>query len=527
MAKRGKYLCMVLASLFAFSAIFISVGMQDAKAQSLEDALKRIEALEARSTGNVSAPNISGIKIGLEIRTRFEQQVQFPIDTGATAAANRTTTDGVYTLTTPANSTKGTGDSHVGVREDNEYVVQRVRLSFDADVNKNVRAYVRVADNRVFGGWQSTTGGANATNADNEIDLNEGYVDLRNLGDLSPILENINARIGRWQMFYGDHRLIGHLGWTNQGRSWDGARIRWDNKKGSWIDLFATSVQEDSTGAVSGNAPSRSTNLDELFWGVYSHFQNPFGVEGILAEPYVIVRDRARDVKDSLAGEDRWTGGVRIVGDKIPSLPGVDFKAEQAWQWGETKAGSSHASETIQAFAGAWGAGYTCSNVPWSPRIGYQYAIASGDDRPGAGSAKTFDQLYPTGHARLGYIDLHGWMNIRAHKIEFSAKPSKKLVLKTDLWFFEADEEVDNWYSVAGGTNRIGGDNFIHVDGRTGSIDDEYGQELDLTANYKLFENFGVVAGYSHYFTGDFMEDTNNGLDRDADWFYLQTTLKF
>lgn len=58
-------------------------------------------------------------------------------------------------------------------------------------------------------------------------------------------------------------------------------------------------------------------------------------------------------------------------------------------------------------------------------------------------------------------------------------------------------------------------------------VDDEYGQEIDITAKYKLFKNFEVVAGYSHYFVGDFFEDTNNGRDVGTVWFYLQTTMKF
>ena len=58
-------------------------------------------------------------------------------------------------------------------------------------------------------------------------------------------------------------------------------------------------------------------------------------------------------------------------------------------------------------------------------------------------------------------------------------------------------------------------------------MDDELGQEIDVTLKYKMFENFGVVAGYSHFFSGDFIEDTGAGNDRGVDWFYLQTTVKF
>ncbi|ODS30979.1 MAG: hypothetical protein SCARUB_03902 [Candidatus Scalindua rubra] len=116
-------------------------------------------------------------------------------------------------------------------------------------------------------------------------------------------------------------------------------------------------------------------------------------------------------------------------------------------------------------------------------------------------------------------------MNIQANKIMFSAKPSKKLLLKADLWFFEADERLDAWYTV-------GGD--VRVGSAGASTDDDYGQELDITAKYKLFKNFGVVAGYSHYFVDDFIEDFANGgiggtlnRDSDTDWAYLMTTMKF
>jgi hypothetical protein len=522
------------AVVFAISSAYALIGVQDAKAQStMGDLIQRIEALESKGGSNVTT-GAKKLKIGLAIRTRMEVKKSWKVGTGATRAARNAA--GQYILSTPNPETAHTVNdrTHSGISDTHEFTLQRVRLSFDFDVNKNVAAKMVISDNRTFGGTGSTTGTG-------ELNMTQGTVDLKNLGDISPILENISVRIGRWQMFYGDHRLIGHLNWGNTGRVWDGAKVRWDNKKGSWMELFATEVSATTTGTAPGDSVS-TTNADELFWGLYTHFKTP--MEGVIAEPYLIIRNRSHDTGES-AGEKRWTSGLRIAGKKIPSLPGFDFKAEQAWQTGVVEAigskgvtggstgetSNNRASNSISAFAGAWGAGYTFSNVGWSPRIGYQYAFASGDDAPGTGSDETFRQLYPTGHARLGYMDMHGWQNLQAHKIEFSAKPSKKLLLKADLWFFEADEEVDDWYSVGGGTTRSGGDQTTIRVGAGGSqlvtIDDEYGQELDLTVKYKLFKNFGVVAGYSHYFTGDFMEDTNNGLTRDMDWAYLMTSLKF
>lgn len=128
-----------------------------------------------------------------------------------------------------------------GRRVDNEFTLQRVRLHFDADINKNVRGFIKLQDSRTFGAEQGTAGNLGRT------DLLEGYAELRNLGDLNPILTNVGLRVGRWQASYGNDRLIGTLNWANQARAYDGGRVRWDNKKNAWIDVFAFQVQETNT----------------------------------------------------------------------------------------------------------------------------------------------------------------------------------------------------------------------------------------------------------------------------------------
>ena len=241
-------------------------------------------------------------------------------------------------------------------------------------------------------------------------------------------------------------------------------------------------------------------------------------------------QDGSESTAGAFAGEERYTLGLRIAGKKVPWLPGVDFKAEQMYQFGDTEpiAGINAGTDMdISAYAGAWGVGYTFGDVAWSPRVGYQYAVASGDEDHADGDNDTFDHLYPTGHARMGYMDFHAFQNIRAHKVEFSAKPSKKLLLKADMWWFAADKISDTQYGVVGGV-ASGGHAARLTDFKTGAqiTDREYDQELDLTVKYKLFKNFGTVLGYSHRWTDDYVEDTR-GNEADADWIYLMTVMKF
>ncbi len=479
----------VFASIFAILSACALVGMKDVKAQesaALSDLVKRIEALESKGAGgNVNAPKIRGLKIGGMIKHRFEFR----------------------------DDANGDGDA-----EDIDFTLQRIWLDFDADISEHLRGFVRLQDSRTWGEEGGTTGNLM------RVDLMEGWVDIRNLDDWSPWLKNISLKFGRWQQWYGNHRLIGHLNWANQGRGYDGIKLRWDDKQGNWLDAFAYSINEDVSGGVNGGilptAPS-ATRKDELFWGMYSHFNVP-GVEGLAAEPYLIIRNRSRDTGETgPAGEQRYTAGARITGKKISFLPGLDFTFEQAWQFGKLEPQGVRTSTDIDAFAGAWGGGYTFSNVPWTPRIGYDFVFASGDSRPGSGDAEGFSQLYPTGHARLGYIDFHGWQNIRDHQIHLSMKPTKKLLIKADYHMFSADEDRDAWSTVGGGMARAA------VANADGSFEDDYGDEIDITIKYQLFKHMGVTFGYSHYFIDDAIENFVGSNDKDTDWFYIQSIVKF
>jgi hypothetical protein len=158
----------IAVSVFAITSACALVGVRDVKAQesqSLTDLIKRIEALEAQPSGggNVSAPKIRGLKIGLNIRHRFEVRQN---DAGD---RNNTSTD---------------------------FTLQRLRLTLDADVNKNVRASLTLQDSRTWGFEQDPTGNLE------RVDLNEGFVELRNLGDFYSVLNHVEVKMGRWQQWY-------------------------------------------------------------------------------------------------------------------------------------------------------------------------------------------------------------------------------------------------------------------------------------------------------------------------------------
>jgi len=529
MTKFRNYF-IIFASVFAITAGCAIVGMQDVKAQdSMSDLIKRIEALESRPAGggNVTAGKIRGLKIGLNLRHRMEIRSQ---DFNATGGTYTQSADGTRTL-------QGTVAAHRTRRPTTDFTLQRMRLSFDMDINKNVMARVMFQDVRTFGD-QGITGNGERT------DVQEGYVQLRNLGDINPLLSNVQLRIGRWQQGYGNHRVIGTLGWANQSRSYDGAKIMY--KKGNFnVDVFAWQIAENTTGGVSGSDStfSQTSGKDTVLFGFYGQYKFGGFLKGNVFEPYLAAKAESTDEDVTNAtqtpeSETRYTWGFRAAGKNIAGLGGFDYTIEPNWQTGNSRylATGSSEKENRKKDINAWAihaeAGYTFKNVPWTPRIGYAYSFASGDDGFDTGSQKTYKQVSPTQHAHNGYMDVTSWQNIIDHQIHFNVKPTKKLVLDVKAHFFELDETSDNWWHIGGAVaNRAGADNFVKIDNNgdetVSSVDDELGQELNVTLKYKMFDNFGVVAGYGHFFAGDFIEDTGSGNDRGVDWFYLQTTVKF
>jgi hypothetical protein len=304
-------------------------------------------------------------------------------------------------------------------------------------------------------------------------------------------------------------------------------------KKGNFnVDVFAWQISENATGGVSGSSMT-STALDTVLYGFYAQYKFGGFLKGNLIEPFMIVKAESSDEDRTNAtqtpeSETRYSWGFRAAGKNIDGLGGFDYTIEPVVQTGSSRylaTGTNqtrNSKESIDAWAIHAEAGYTFKNLPWTPRIGYAYSFASGDEEVDTGSDKTFRQISPTQHAHNGYMDVIGWQNVQDHQFHLNLKPTKKLVIDVKTHIFSLDKEEDNWYSVGGGVVRAGADRFINNSGTNEDVDNDLGQEIDVTLKYKLFENFGVVAGYSHFFADDFIEDTGGGVDRGVDWFYLQ-----
>ncbi len=168
----------------------------------------------------------------------------------------------------------------------------------------------------------------------------------------------------------------------------------------------------------------------------------------------------------------------------------------------------------ISAYSVATELGYKLPDVWSSPRFFLGFDYASGDEGAG-GDVETFNQLFPLGHAFLGYMDFVGRQNILDFSLGASCKPLGPLTVRLAGHLFWRAETTDALYNAGGAVVRggaLGGDR-------------EVGQEIDVTVAWRFDRHWVAEAGYSHFFTGDFIAES--GPSSDADFVYVQMQYTF
>ena len=328
-----------------------------------------------------------------------------------------------------------------------------------------------------------------------ELDIRQAYLDIKNL------FKGATLRAGRQELSYGEQRLLGGFDWSNVTQSFDAVKLMYSEEKFSLDGFLSNKVPIDRAN------PNNLYDDNEGFHGLYATYK---GIDKVTLDTYYFLRKTTENVAFGPSGSDKLdesTIGFRLKGEK---LNGFDYSFEPMYQYGE------FGSKDINAYALIAQGGYTFEKLAWKPRVGLEWDFASGDEDSTDGERNTFDNLWPTNHLFYGYMDLFSLQNLNAARLTADIKPAKKLTLQADYWIFYLDENADAAYNAARGqlraANQRAGSSFM-------------GREIDFLVKYAMNKNVNLLGGYSHFFAGKFLRQT--GANDDADYFYLQSLLKF
>ena len=355
-------------------------------------------------------------------------------------------------------------------------VRQRTRLRFDADVIENIEVTVEFQDVRTWGQEQSTVGYLG------NVDLKRGFVLFKNLAE-----KPVDLQIGRQVLAYGDQRLVGHLEWVMQGRTYDGVRVKAHPEK-FFVDAWAVNVRETGT-----------SNEDQYFYGVYGGPK--------FLDLYILgLQDQRTTAGENGSGKTFFaTFGFRFHGKKS----NFDYTVEIPFQFGEIN------GDDLQAWAASATVGYTLEDSAWQPRIYFEFSYASGDDDPTDGKNKQFQTILPTNHLFYGFADQVGWNNIMDFRLGVFLKPTGKWRIRIDYHHFRRPEEQGAWQGAAGGVIRPG------VAGSDAHLADEF----DIVISWLPAKPVNVQFGWTTFFPGGFIEDT--GESPTASFVWLQCRVVF
>ncbi len=308
-----------------------------------------------------------------------------------------------------------------------------------------------------------------------------------------------NLRLGRQEMTFGAQRLVSPLDWANSRRTFDGVTATvhaagW-RATGFWTRpvRIRKHIANDHLHSVE-------------FYGVYAVGSVPRTRQGLDLYWLGLQQDMPTAGNGTTGRVDRHTLGGRVYGKLLGTS--ASFDLESAIQIGEV------GDENIFAGMVSMTVTIPIAHAFWSPKVsaGFDYASGGGG---GGGEVRTFNQLFPLGHAYLGYIDVVGRQNIIAGHAGLVVSPIKKSAVAATLHSFWRAAEDDALYNAVGGVVRPGSaSNSMHV-----------GTELDLTATYEVNPHLIALVGYSHFFAGSFIR--NSGPADDVDFGYLQLTYTF
>jgi len=371
-----------------------------------------------------------------------------------------------------------------GTDTDDLLLLSRMLAHADLHVGEHVRMFVQ--------GKSSLSTKTNLASRNRKLDIDR--IDLQNgfleldfpLGDAS-----LRLRGGREDLLFGRQRLVSPLDWSNTLRSWDGVtsqvRIgRWTTN-GFWTKPVR--IQKNSFNAQANQ-----------FYGLYATGSGLLGMSGLDLYWMGLSRDGIT-FNGTTGHEDRHTLGTRAWGN-VGDSP-VYYDGEFAFQVGEVGGADVFAF----MFSGLVGAPVDFGAVHPKLEVGFDYA--SGDDEAGNGSVQTFNQLFPLGHAYLGYIDTIGRQNVIATHGTVSHRLFYEITGQLDLHYFWRADKNDALYNAGGGVVRAG---------NLGSSRD-VGAELDTTLKRAFGLHTQVLFGYSHFFPGHFIDQS--GPNDHIDFVYL------
>jgi hypothetical protein len=436
------------------------------------------------------------------------------------------------------------------------YAQQLTRLGFGYDLSPDVNFYMELQDSRTWGangangqegaqddarnhnGCATNNGGGNCST----LGVRAGYMLIRNFAGF----QGLSVKAGRQYVVFGNQSLFGAFDWSNTGISHDGVMLQYSTKAwdiyGGWFrtsesDLGqAVPVGAQNPGIGPSTVNNGNANLDSDVLIFYNQIKS---VPGFIIEPYYFLysnRYNSIDNRSQGLGTPRHSNQTRHnIGGRIEMRKGnFDAISETLYQFGQMgdtggPNGAGYGNQKylhISAWATRNWIGYTHYEWAWKPRLAFNFDYASGDGRAnctiggntGCSTANTFENMYPTNHIHMGYMDVQSWKNMMGFAVNLQFRPTKNDHVEIWASRFNLANTKDNWYRAT---------QVVYVYSKADNTKRHVGDEIDIAWTHMFMDGkVSFQAVYGHMFAGAYIAE-NLGTSADQDWAYAQLWINF
>lgn len=337
---------------------------------------------------------------------------------------------------------------------DNEFVSHRARLGLQATYKDFTEVFLQVQDVRLWGEEASTLGDFDADG----FDLHQGYL-------LMKYDDRCFLKLGRQEIAFDGHRIIGTVNWAQQARAFDGIHAGYRSERYSFSAVYSKLTEGDLAGGDDADlfifhGSVKPTEALYVSFLVVHDYHDPFDI-------------------------NRWTFGPHATFE----AGGFHATIEGYGQLGERETASAFSAGEADyaAFLASARVGYTRDSTE-KLTLDIWFDYLSGDEDPTDDTIEVFDTLFATNHKFYGFMDL--FLNIPAHTgglglMDLGAmarcKAHERVTCRLDFHHFRTAEDTPT------------GESFL-------------GNELDFTLKIPCPRGVTFSGGISVFMQGEAME---------------------
>jgi hypothetical protein len=295
----------------------------------------------------------------------------------------------------------GTGTNHNA-----DYDISRFEVFANLRLGPQFQFFTELQSDYAIGKQQLTP-----VDQDRPVDLEQAFVVL-----IQPLDDGLlKFRLGRQQFAVDLQRFISFRDGPNVRLSFDAAWLEYERGLWSYITFYGRPVQDRDFRPYDDYSNNKLT-----FDG--------FRVERKVMQSAAVSAYYARYIQDgatylTVSGNERRD---ILESHFSGTKQSIDWDLEAMRQTGRV------GSEDIEAWGFGSLAGYTWTNIRWSPRLGIQLDAASGNKNPNDHQLNTFNPLFPNGYyvTLAGYT---GYVNFIHLKPSVTVHPATHLQLMTAI----------------------------------------------------------------------------------------------